>query len=77
MLAVRYRASIFVVENNSNLDVTSSVLKSMMSLFTQIRGYHRIVYTRNDLYFEEEYFIVVHKIIISKTINMKIFFNEM
>ena len=76
MLSVRYSEFIFS-SLKSILDVMSSVVKLMMGFLAEIHGYHRIRNMSNDLFFANDYFILVHLKTILKTIDMKTFFDEM
>ena len=59
-------------ENNSYLDVMSSVVKLMMDeIFTRVHSYHIIRDWSNEFYFLKYYFIFVHNKTIFKKINMQ------
>ena len=78
MISGRYILLIFFYENNSNLDVMSSVVKLMMySFFDNNRIFHRIRNRRNELSFVGYYFIIVNNKTVLKTSNMQTVYDEM
>ena len=54
-----------------------SFVKLIIVFLTEIHGYHRISNRMNDLYFANEYFIVVHNKIVLNRINTETVFDEM